>query len=296
MAFALAPAAHAVGYGLHVIDTIPSTSAEALDRARGGVAGPAWFVAREQTQGRGRRGATWQTGPGNLAATLLLTTPEPPSTIATLGFVAGLALVRALEECCAASGAGLHPGPRDEEAASRPAGSPADVRAEASRDAGTRFALKWPNDVLADDAKLAGILLGTEDVPLGRRAVAIGIGVNVAAAPTGLPHPATSLRELGYDVTAERLFGALTGAWLEVSGVWDEGRGFHAVRRLWLARAAGLGGDVAVATAAGRVRGTFETIDDRGQLVLRAMDGAAHRVSAGEVYFGAAATVRGVDA
>lgn len=259
MAFALSDPARSAGHRLAAFDTIGSTSTEAIARARAGEAGPLWIVSAHQSAGQGRRGSTWHTPPGNLAASLLVTTDLPPATLATLGFAAGVALARALDRCASL-------GPR----------SP--------------FALKWPNDVLVEGAKLAGILLGTEELGGGRRAVVIGLGVNVAAAPDGLPYPVTSLRRLGCGTGPEELFAALTEAWLDVERLWDDGRGFGAIRGLWLERAAGLGGAVAVRSGTAARRGTFETIDGQGQLVIRSEDGATHRVSAGEVHFGAAAS------
>jgi BirA family biotin operon repressor/biotin-[acetyl-CoA-carboxylase] ligase len=88
-----------------------------------------------------------------------------------------------------------------------------------------RFALKWPNDLVADGSKLAGILLGTETLTFGRRAVVIGIGVNVTSAPDGLPYPATSLRTLGCDADSERVFAALADCWVALEKLWDLGVG-----------------------------------------------------------------------
>jgi BirA family biotin operon repressor/biotin-[acetyl-CoA-carboxylase] ligase len=152
--------------------------------------------------------------------------------------------------------------------------------------------LKWPNDVLVDGAKVAGILLEAMSLPGGLTAVVIGIGVNVAHAPDGLPYPATSLVACGSDVTAEQLFTALAEAWVAQAELWDGGRGFPAVRRQWLRRAAGLGAPIAVRLGEAVVRGTFETIDEDGMLVVRTRDGAARKIAAGEVHFGAAATAR----
>ncbi len=271
MGFALSTEARAAGYRLAAYETTGSTSADAMARAQAGEAGPLWIVARSQSAGTGRRGSRWETPDGNLAASLLLTTDLPPAIVATLGFVAGLALARALDGCC---------------------GDGPTIRigldgAQGGRD---RFALKWPNDVLADGAKLAGILLGMEELGRGCRAVVIGIGVNIAATPDGLPYPVTSLAALGCATDAEFLFAALTDSWVELERAWDRGRGFGVIRRLWLANAAGLDGAVAVRTGTGVRRGVFETIDDHGQLVVRAADGSRHRVSAGEVHFGAAAS------
>ena len=117
------------------------------------------------------------------------------------------------------------------------------------------FALKWPNDVLAGDKKLAGILLEAEAVANGGLAVVVGIGTNVVAAPEGTPTPATSLAALGVHIGAEELFAALADAWVEFRGIWDHGRGFAEIRRLWLERAARLGEKVTIQTGACRHRG-----------------------------------------
>lgn len=261
MAFSLSPRAAAAGYRLAAFDTIGSTNEEGLARARAGEGGPLWLVSSEQTAGRGRRGNPWQTSCGNLAASLLLVTTRPSDVIAQLGFVAGLALVRALDAAL-----GSHPG--------------------------AAIALKWPNDVLAGGRKLAGILLQTEGLPSGGRAVVVGIGVNLRHEPEGVPYPTTSLRTLGADLDAQTLFGALSDAWLDVHALWDDGRGFAAIRERWLARAAGLAGEVSVRIRDDLLEGRFETIDELGQLVIRAGDGSARHVSAGEVHFGGAGSAR----
>ena len=76
----------------------------------------------------------------------------------------------------------------------------------------------------------------------------VGIGTNVVAAPEGTPTPATSLAALGVQVGAEEMFAALSDAWVEFRGIWDNGRGFAEIRRLWLECAAGLGDPVAIQT------------------------------------------------
>jgi BirA family biotin operon repressor/biotin-[acetyl-CoA-carboxylase] ligase len=155
---------------------------------------------------------------------------------------------------------------------------------------GERLRLKWPNDVLIDAAKVAGILLEAATVPGGPTNVAIGFGINVRHYPNALPYPATSLAACGAEVTAENLFAALAEAWVEQEVLWNGGRGFEAIRDRWLRRAAGLGAPIAVRIGEEVYRGTFETIDGDGRLIVRAPDGKAHPVSAGEVHFGAAAT------
>ena len=97
---------------------------------------------------------------------------------------------------------------------------------------------------------------------------------------------------MGNRITAEELFSELAEAWVAHERRWDNGNGLDAIRRLWLERASGLGEEVAVRTDAGVTTGIFETIDEEGCLVVRARDGSARRVTAGEVHFGAAASLR----
>ncbi len=85
------------------------------------------------------------------------------------------------------------------------------------------------------------MLLEAEAVTGGGLAVVVGIGTNIVAAPEGTPTPATSLAALGVHIGAEELFAALSDAWVEFRGIWDNGRGFAEIRKLWLARAAGAG-------------------------------------------------------
>ena len=157
-----------------------------------------------------------------------------------------------------------------------------------------KFSLKWPNDVLAGRQKLAGILLEAEAVAGDRLAVVVGIGTNVIAAPEGTPTPATSLTALGVNIGAEELFAVLSDAWAEFRGIWDNGRGFGEIRRLWLERAAGLGQQVAVQTGGTAVEGTFDTLEDSGCMVVRTSDGKRVPISAGDVYFGSAASAGAV--
>ena len=143
---------------------------------------------------------------------------------------------------------------------------------------------------LLDGAKVAGILLEAVTVPSGQHSVVIGIGVNVRHAPEGIPYPVTSLVEHGNDVCPEILFTALAEAWVDQETLWNDGRGFAAIRDLWLERAAGLGAPIAVKIGEEIHRGTFETIDDEGRLIVRASDGSSRAITAGEVHFGATAT------
>ncbi len=269
------------GYRLLTYSTIGSTSVEAMARLRAGDPGKLWVFSPEQTAGRGRRGREWKTERGNLAVSLALVVNVPPAEAATLGFVAGLALARALHYLMpetaigvALDGAGLV--------------SPTGERAG-------RIALKWPNDLTLSGAKLAGRLLEAEPLGDGRLAVVIGMGVNVVSAPEGLPYPATCLRSLGVDLNAEMVLRGLMEIWPDLYQTWLRDDGFAVIRDAWLSYAQGLGAKAAVSLGKRVIAGRFETIDADGRLILMDDDGVRHAIAAGEVHFGVAASARPED-
>jgi BirA family biotin operon repressor/biotin-[acetyl-CoA-carboxylase] ligase len=266
MSFWLGPRSASEGYRLTAFDHVGSTNAAALSRARDGERGPLWFVTSEQTAGRGRRHRPWIAPRGNLASSILEVIDVSPAVAATLGFAAGLALEAALQKISGKSSL-------------KPAGSDHMI-----------FSLKWPNDVLVGRQKLAGILLEVEAVADDGLAVVVGIGTNVVAAPEGTPTPATSLAALGVHTSAEELFAVLSDCWAEFRALWARGRGFDEIRRLWLARAAGLGQEVAIQSGGTIQNGIFDTIDEAGCMIIRTSGGTRVPISAGDVYFGSAAS------
>ena len=267
MTFSLGPKAISAGYRLIAFDQAGSTNAEAMAHARQGQQGSTWFVTTEQTAGRGRRQRAWIAPRGNLASSVLEVMNVTPAVAATMSFAFGLAHERALQQVSM-------------EANLRLAGSE-----------GLKYLLKWPNDVLVRGGKLCGLLVEAEAMADGRLAVVAGIGTNIIAAPEGTPAPAISLTALGVHISAEELFAAQSDAWVEYFGIWDNGRGFSDIRKLWLERAYGVGGPVAIQTGTAKLEGTFDTIDETGCLIVRTADGRRVPVTAGEVFFGNAASV-----
>ena len=229
-------------------ETLGSTNAEALARARAGERGPLWITAKSQSAGRGRRGSAWVSPQGNLYASLLLSAPSPKALAPQLAFVAALALHDALCECA----------------------SPL----------GSRFKVKWPNDLLLGAEKLAGILIEGESGDAFP--VVIGFGVNCVSHPAGTKFPATNLLTAGALVVPDALLAALAAAMQGRLAQWRSGEGFASIRADWLARAAGLGEDISVRLLERELRGRFEGLDEAGRLLVRQPDGLA-TVTAGEV-------------
>lgn len=225
-------------------EELDSTNSEARRLAGAGEAGPLWITAERQSAGRGRRGRAWETGSGNLAATLLLRPAASSEIVAQLSFAAALAV--------------------------------ADMAATHASQAA--ITVKWPNDVLADGRKLAGILLEAGDGWL-----AIGIGVNLAAAPDGTEFPATSLAALGVTLMPDV---ALTGIAARFAHWYDAWMsfGFEPLRKAWLARAQGLGAPIRARLPNAERHGLFEGIDASGALLLNEQ-GRTHAITAGEVFF-----------
>lgn len=262
MRFTLAPQAEASGYRLLGFDVVEgSTNTVAMEHARDGAPGNLWVVTAHQRSGRGRRGRVWQAPRGNLAASLLVELECDPGVMATVGFVAGLALHEAARVCAPHLASGLR--------------------------------LKWPNDLLLNGAKTSGMLLESEVVGRGRRCVVIGIGVNIVASPEGAPYPVASLGEAGAHVDAASFFEVLSATWLEYFAFWDNGNGMDRIRQEWLSRAHGVGGPVSIQFGDDIINGIFETIDATGQLVVRTSAGEARTITAGDVYFGDVGSFRG---
>jgi len=236
-----------------LFDTIDSTSDEAKRRIRGGeLPDDACLVilAARQTAGRGRQARRWVSTPGNLHMTVVL--PAPPSERAgQLALVAAVAVGEAVTRALPGTLA---------------------------------IRYKWPNDLLCRGAKLGGLLVEAEDGPKGRRC-ALGIGINVAHAPEGLP--ATSLaREGASGASAEALAGPICASLSDWLARW-ESQGVAPIRANWLAAAEGLGRSMVARLPGGAVEGVFAGLDEDGRLILSA-GGTERRIAAGDVFFEAA--------
>jgi BirA family biotin operon repressor/biotin-[acetyl-CoA-carboxylase] ligase len=150
----------------------------------------------------------------------------------------------------------------------------------ASYVAAERVGVKWPNDVLLDGRKVAGILL--EALPLD--GIAIGIGINLLHHPEGTETPAISVNAAtGRAIAADDALALLAARFTAWYAVW-QGQGFAGLKPDWLKRASGLGRSVRARLAHGEIEGVFEDLDQDGALLLRTMNAGLTRITAAEVF------------
>ncbi|WP_240002284.1 biotin--[acetyl-CoA-carboxylase] ligase [Oleisolibacter albus] len=232
------------------LDSCGSTNDEAKELARSGALEGTLVWALRQTGGRGRRGRVWTSPPGNLYCSLILRPDMPAAAAALVSFVAAIAVAEAVSA--------LIPG---------------------------RPQLKWPNDVLVDGAKISGILLESEAGAAGRLDwLVLGVGINVAHRPEGLPYAATSLAAAG---AAELDVAVVLGRYASSFAAWYarfRQQGFAPVRAAWRNAAFGLGGPITVRLQDGQFEGRFIDLDAEGGLLVETGDGL-RRVTAGDVFF-----------
>ena len=252
------------GYLLEWLEDTDSTNAHALRKAKAGPHEKLWIVAQRQTHGRGRRGRTWIGKPGNLFATLLLPWHGETFNLSDLSFVAAVACADMLATLVAE------------------AGSDVDV------------ALKWPNDVLLNGAKVGGILLETHSTgdSINSMSVAIGIGLNVADHPTeALNYPTTDFAAHGIQISAAKAFELLNIAFDKYLSLWQGERGFGIIKQCWLDFGPPLGQVLSVNTGRDVITGSFAGLEERGGLMLALPNGRQQTLLAGDVIVGDGAAI-----
>jgi len=232
---------------IETVAEIPSTNGALLARLAQGEAPEEgrWLVADRQSAGRGRAGRNWLDGFGNFmgstAAALRASDPLPQ----TLALVAGLAVHKAVLSA-APDLAGL--------------------------------TLKWPNDLLVGEAKLAGILLERQ-----ADRVVVGIGVNLAEMPDVPDRAAVSMAGLGHPTGRDAFAALLAVEWLMALTRWHRGE-WPVLRQEWLVRATPVGTLMSVNDPVhGKLIGSFAGVDDDGVALLRLADGATRAIHAGDL-------------
>jgi BirA family transcriptional regulator, biotin operon repressor / biotin---[acetyl-CoA-carboxylase] ligase len=235
--------------------TIDSTNLEAHRLFATGQREPLFLLADEQTAGKGRLDRNWASLRGNCYSTLVLPLHTSVSTVPQIGFVTALAvadLVRGLS------------------------------KAEPK--------LKWPNDVLVQGAKIAGIL--SEVLSIAPLTIAIGCGINVAHAPVGLAYPATCLNAEGAHLDRDTVFQAYRKALAQRINIWDNGLGFATIRAAWVQQAIGIGEIATMTIGTQHLTGTFEGLTEQGAVVLKPADGPPYILHAGDLHIPSLARLR----
>lgn len=222
--------------------------------AKDGDDGNLWVWAKKQTQGRGRGGRSWESMPGNLCASVFLKIHCTMNVVAQLSLVSGLAAYDALAQVC---------GDRIME----------------------KIRLKWPNDLLLEDAKLGGILLESYPIPAENCiGVVIGTGLNVGWKPEIEGRKTTSLIEHDQVVSPDVLLSALaqtTANWLSL---WENGREFTQIRERWALYGQKSGEAIEVHFRDQRIAGNFAGLNDDGGMILVTNSGEYKNVHFGDVF------------
>jgi BirA family biotin operon repressor/biotin-[acetyl-CoA-carboxylase] ligase len=232
---------------ISTVDQIPSTNAALVARAGGGdrLLEGDWLVADRQTAGRGRAGRAWSDGAGNFMGSTAVSLAAHETAPQTLALVAGLSVHEAIM---------------------------------AHAPALANCALKWPNDVLVDGAKLAGVLL--ERVG---DTVIVGIGVNLVQAPDVPGRVTTSLARLGHAIARDDFATTLAACWQSNLAAWHRGE-WPQLRVAWEVCALPRGTLMSVNDSThGMVMGGFAGIDPDGVAQLRMADGRLLAIHAGDV-------------
>ena len=243
-----------IGRVLYGFCQVDSTMEIAHTLAQGGAEEGTLIWAARQSRGRGRLGRSWRSPTGGVYCSAILRPSRPADEIPQLSLVTGLACVEAIQETT-----GLHP------------------------------SIRWPNDLLIDGRKVAGILVESSrfSAPVPRAPcpvppVVVGIGVNVTTDPKDLPEHATSLAAAGASIDLFHFTGAVCrhlDTWYDV---WAR-EGFAPIRqalRSWI----GIFGQVVhIAAGSDQLEGTASDLDERGRLLVRLDSGLVRSFDMGEV-------------
>lgn len=230
-------------YFVRHYDTIGSTNDEARRLAAEGAVHGTVIHADEQTSGRGRRSHSWFSPPGNLYISIILRTNEPVARTSELSFLASIAVADTVEALL-----------------------PRQIQAM----------LKWPNDVLVNGAKIAGILLEQAD-----EATVVGIGLNILEAPPNASYKTTTIVANGGIASVDGARDILLAQFLKHFDIWRH-HGFAPIRDRWLGRSYPIGAAIRVNAQGQSIAGAFGGLDLDGALLLDTPDGR-QRVVAGDV-------------
>jgi len=241
------------GYRLVTYDIVSSTMDEAKILAAAGAQEGTLIWAKAQSAGRGRQGRVWKSEPGNLYLSLILRPHCSLSKAPEIGFVASLALHDAIKEFLPESS----------------------------------LTLKWPNDLLVKNRKMAGIILEAMPSVSGQvDSLILGVGVNISHYPSDdqVRLPATCLvKEQGKSIDTLKVMERFVHALHKYLNDWRS-KGFAPILQTWRKRTYPYGTKVSV----GQSSGKFLGLSEKGELLLELEDGKRQSLTAGDAYFYAA--------
>lgn len=241
-------------YNLLIFDEIDSTNSEAIRLAKARVSGDFIIWAENQTAGRGQYGRSWESGAGNLHMSFLLNRNIHITLQPQLSFVTAVALHDTISHFAKESAVNLNIG------------------------------LKWPNDVLINGDKVAGILLESLRAH-DRNYLIVGVGVNIASTPESVTKPVTSLVAGGIKVQESSYFLDVFVNYFDKHFLQWERYGFIKTRKLWLSRAVNINQAITVDNGIDRISGIFKDIDLNGNMKVELASGQVCSFGAGDVLF-----------
>jgi BirA family transcriptional regulator, biotin operon repressor / biotin---[acetyl-CoA-carboxylase] ligase len=242
------------GYSLISYEEIDSTNSEALRLASAGISGDSIILAHNQTGGRGSKGRYWTSIPGNLHASILLENKFSLKKNSQLSFVIANAVFQAINYLAKLQNIEID------------------------------MQLKWPNDILINDQKVAGILLESISIR-DKNYVVIGFGINLKHAPV-LNNKAICLTDLGIKInSADEFLNILMGKFERLYQQWKIDNNFIKTRKDWMRHAYKLNKVITIDDGARRISGVFKEIDLDGAMRLQLASGQYCNIVAGELMF-----------
>ena len=237
-----------------ILDETESTNSEALRLAKF-IDKPTFILAKRQTNGRGRSARLWVDPVGNFSGTILIKLDEDLQKLALRSFVAAISVYDAIDQ---------------------------------EIGIGHQLSLKWPNDILLNEKKICGILLETKKIDNGT-ALAIGIGINLMSVPRlqklsqVTTEPGSIFNESGVEIDPVEFCKSIAHHYLFRESQFQE-MGFTKIREIWMKRAANVGKEIVARTPSSEYRGVFDSIDEKGQLVLT-NNMEKTKIAAAEIFF-----------
>jgi len=232
-------------------ETLSSTNEHAKKCLENGERSPFWIVSDEQTGGRGRQGRDWVSIKGNFYASTAQTIKASGGKLSGISLVTALAVYDAIQQVSRSS---------------------------------LELTLKWPNDILINEAKLGGILIENVSVPDAQFShVVIGIGINIQSSPVVEGRETTCLANYENFVTRDDLLAALIETLKRWIKRWDAGNNFAEIRQAWCEKAAPIGAPLSVRVGQERLTGKFAGLDENGALKLELKDKSIKLITGGEI-------------